>query len=264
MRVRSWPPGNMRFASLGSGSRGNALIVEAGATRVMLDCGFSFPEASARLGRLGLEPQDIHAVIVTHEHDDHVGGAAQFVVQADIPVYMTSGTRAALGRRMKHARCICFDPHTPFAIGDVLIRPFPVPHDAREPAQCVFDDGALRLGVLTDVGMPTPHIREMLSGCAALVLECNYDVDLLRTGPYPPSLKSRIESRYGHLQNADCARLLASLDVSRLQHLVAAHLSETNNTPQLARSALAQAMGVRADEIHVATQAEGVPWFEVC
>ena len=251
----------MRFASLGSGSRGNALIVEAGATRVMLDCGFSFAEASARLGRLGLEPHDIHAVIVTHEHDDHVGGAAQFVAQVGIPVYMTSGTRAALGRRLKHAACVCFDPHAPFAIGDLLIRPFPVPHDAREPAQCVFDDGATRLGVLTDVGMPTAHIREMLSGCVALVLECNYDGELVRTGPYPPSLKARIESRYGHLQNGDCASLLASLDVSRLQHLVAAHLSETNNTPQLARNALAGVLGAKAQEIHVATQTEGLPWF---
>jgi phosphoribosyl 1,2-cyclic phosphodiesterase len=253
----------VRFASLGSGSRGNALIVEAGATRIMLDCGFSFAETCARLGRLGLEPHHIDAVIVTHEHDDHMCGAAQFVIQMQIPVYMTSGTRAATGRKFKRAHCICFDPHAPFQIRDLLIHPFPVPHDAREPAQCVFDDGAVRLGVLTDVGTPTPHIRHMLSGCAALVLECNYDEELLRTGPYPPTLKARIGSRYGHLQNGDSARLLASLDVSRLQHIVAAHLSETNNTPQLARSALADALRAHADEIHVATQSDGMPWFEL-
>ena len=253
----------MRFASLGSGSRGNALIVEAGATRVMLDCGFSYAEATVRLARLGLAPSDIDAVILTHEHDDHMCGAAQFAAQVNIAVYMTNGTRTAIGRKLKRVQCICFDPHAPFQIGDLLMRPFPVPHDAREPAQCVFDDGAVRLGVLTDVGMPTPHIRDMLSGCAALVLECNHDAELLRTGPYPPALKARIGSRYGHLQNADCARLLASLDRSRLQHLVAAHLSETNNTPQLARSALAQAMGINADEVHVATQSEGLHWLEV-
>ena len=253
----------MRFASLGSGSRGNALIVEAGTTRVMLDCGFSFAEASARLARLGLEPHAIDAIVVTHEHDDHMCGAAQFAIQMQIPVYMTAGTRRATGRRFKRARSVCFDPHAPFPIRDILVHPFPVPHDAREPAQCVFDDGAMRLGVLTDVGMPTPHIREMLSGCAALVLECNHDGELLRTGPYPPTLKARIGSRYGHLRNDDSARLLASLDVSRLQHIVAAHLSETNNTPQLARSALADALGARSDEIHVATQSAGLPWFEL-
>lgn len=253
----------MRFASLGSGSGGNALIVEAGATRVMLDCGFPYNETSARLGRLGLEPQDIDAVVVTHEHDDHVGGAAQFVTRVGIPVYMTAGTRAAIGGRFRRAHCVCFDPHTPFPIRDLLVRPFPVPHDAREPAQCVFDDGAIRLGVLTDVGTPTPHIRDMLSGCTALVLECNYDAELLRTGPYPATLKARIDSRYGHLQNDDCARLVASLDVSRLQCLVAAHLSETNNTPQLARNALANALRANADEIHVATQSEGLPWFQL-
>jgi len=251
----------VRFASLGSGSRGNALIVEAARTRIMLDCGFSYAEASVRLARIGLAPGDIDAIVVTHEHDDHMGGAAQFAAQINIPVYMTTGTRTAAGRKFKRVQCICFDPHTAFAIRDVLVRPFPVPHDAREPAQCVFDDGCARLGVLTDVGMPTPHIRDMLSGCAALVLECNHDAELLRTGPYPPALKARIGSRYGHLPNADCARLLASLDVSRLQHLVAAHLSETNNTPQLARAALAQAMGIDAHEVHVATQSEGLHWL---
>lgn len=253
----------MRFASLGSGSRGNALVVESGATRVMLDCGFTFAETAFRLARLGLAPEDIDAVIVTHEHDDHVCGAAQFAGRTDIAVHLTCGTLAAAAARFRRVRCECFAPHAPFAIGDLVVHPFPVPHDAREPAQCVFDDGDVRLGVLTDVGMATPHIREMLSGCSALMLECNYDAELLRTGPYAPPLKERIGSRYGHLQNSDSARLLASLDVSRLRHVVAAHLSETNNTPQLARAALAEALGAHANAIHVATQADGIPWMEV-
>ena len=252
----------MRFASLGSGSRGNALVVEAGATRVMLDCGFSYAETVARLARIGLVPEDIHAVIVTHEHDDHVSGVARFARRMGIPVYLTTGTRAAVAGKFAGIRCECFDPHAEFQVDDLTVRPFPVPHDAREPAQCVFDDGTNTLGVLTDAGMPTAHIREMLSGCSGLVLECNHDAALLRNGPYPPALKARIGSRYGHLQNTDCAELLATLDTSRLKHVVAAHLSDTNNTPHLARSALAGALRTRPEDIHVAMQDEGLAWLE--
>ena len=254
---------SVRFASLGSGSRGNALVVEAGATRVMLDCGFSYAETVVRLARLGLAPEDIHAVVVTHEHDDHVSGVARFAARAGIPVYLTAGTLAAVASKFAQVRCECFDPHAAFQVGEITVRPFPVPHDAREPAQCVFDDGANTLGVLTDVGMPTAHIREMLSGCSGLVLECNHDAELLLNGPYPASLKARIGSRLGHLHNADAAELLASLDRSRLRHVVAAHLSEANNTPALARNALATALGGRPDDVLVATQKEGFDWLEL-
>jgi phosphoribosyl 1,2-cyclic phosphodiesterase len=253
----------VRFASLGSGSRGNALIVEAGAIRVMLDCGFSYTETVARLGRIGLVPEDIHAVLVTHEHDDHVSGVARFAGRVGIPVYLTSGTLAAVASKFVGIRCECFDPHAEFQVGDLRVRPFPVPHDAREPAQCVFDDGRNTLGVLTDVGIPTAHIRAMLSGCSGLVLECNHDADLLRNGRYPPALKARIGSRYGHLQNADCAELLAALDTSHLKHVVAAHLSDINNTPQLARSALARALRAQPEDIHVAMQDEGLAWLDL-
>ncbi len=254
---------SVRFASLGSGSRGNALVVEAGATRVMLDCGFSYAETVVRLARLGLAPEDIHAVVVTHEHDDHVSGVARFAARTGIPVYLTAGTLAAVASKFARVRCECFDPHAEFQVGEITVRPFPVPHDAREPAQCVFDDGANTLGVLTDVGMPTAHIREMLSGCSGLVLECNHDAELLRNGPYPPALKARIGSRYGHLENAHSAELLAALDTSRLKHIVAAHLSDTNNTPHLARSALAGALGARPEDIHVAAQDAGLAWLEL-
>ena len=253
----------MRFASLGSGSRGNALVVEAGTTRVMLDCGFSFTETVARLQRIGLRADDIDAIIVTHEHDDHIGGVARLATRAGIPVHLTCGTLAAVAQKLAGVQCECFDPHASFALGDLRVHPFPVPHDAREPAQMVFDDGVRRLGVLTDVGMPTAHIREMLSGCSALMLECNYDAALLQEGPYPPTLKARIGSRLGHLQNADAAELLAGLDTSRLRHVVAAHLSEANNTPDLAREALAAALGGRSDDIIVATQTDGVGWLQL-
>jgi phosphoribosyl 1,2-cyclic phosphodiesterase len=253
----------MRFASLGSGSRGNALVVEAGGTRVLLDCGFSFAETAARLRRLDCSTEDIDAIIVTHEHDDHVGGVARFALRTGIRVYLTSGTLAGVAQKFAGVKCECFDPHASFELGDLRVHPFPVPHDAREPAQMVFDDGVHRLGVLTDVGMPTAHIRAMLSGCSALMLECNHDAALLRDGRYPPSLKARIGSRFGHLRNADAAELLAGLDTSRLQHVVAAHLSEANNTPALARGALAAALGTCPEDVLVATQNEGVGWLDL-
>lgn len=254
----------MRFASLGSGSEGNALVVEVNRTRVMLDCGLGLAATGTGLARLGLSPDAIDAIVVTHEHDDHVGGVARLARKFDIPVYLTHGTLAAMGAArgaVPDAQII--DSHSVFAVGDITITPFPVPHDAREPAQFVFGDGASRLGVLTDVGESTPHIEASLSGVDALVLECNHDRDMLLGGRYPASLKERIAGRHGHLDNASAARLLSSIDASRLRHLVAAHLSKQNNTPELARAALAGALGCTPDWIGVATQADGFDWREI-
>jgi phosphoribosyl 1,2-cyclic phosphodiesterase len=253
----------MRFASLGSGSRGNALIVEAGDACVMLDCGFPIKQTIERLGRIGLAPEDVDAILVTHEHDDHVGGVARFAARMGIPVYATCGTKAAMGAKFDRVRVECFDPHAAFEIRGLKLDPFPVPHDAREPAQMVFDDGTHRLGVLTDVGVSTPHIVQMLSGCSALMLECNYDERMLREGPYPPSLKNRIGSRFGHMRNEDAADLLSRLDRSRLKHVVAAHLSEANNTPGLARAVIASALGSAPEDVLVAHQDEGIAWIDL-
>jgi phosphoribosyl 1,2-cyclic phosphodiesterase len=254
----------MRFASLGSGSQGNGLVVEAGSTCILLDCGFSIDETVQRLGRCGRVPEDLDAIVVTHEHDDHIGGVARFAARYTLPVYLTHGTFRALdGVRSLLAAVVLIDSHAPIAIGDIEVQPFPVPHDAREPTQFVFRDGAARLGVLTDVGEPTAHIQSMLSGVDALMLECNHDSGMLANGPYPPWLKRRIGSRFGHLDNAAAAALLAGLDCSRLQHLVAAHLSQQNNTPALARAALAGVLNCAADWIQVATQAGGSDWLEI-
>ena len=254
----------MRFASLGSGSQGNALVVEAGRTRLLLDCGFGLGESAARLARLGLEPRDLNAIVVTHEHDDHIGGVARLARKYELPVYLTYGTLTALdGERAAVAEITLIDSHTPFAVGDIEVRPYPVPHDAREPAQFVFGDGNATLGVLTDAGASTPHIATMLSGLTALVLECNHDSGMLANGSYPPSLKRRIASRFGHLANDVAAQLLAGLDCSRLQHLIAAHLSQQNNTPELARAAMAGAIGCAPEWVCIATQDEGFAWREI-
>ena len=251
----------MRFASLGSGSEGNGLVVEAGDTRVLIDCGFRVRDTVARLARLGIAPESLAAILVTHEHADHAGGVAAFAARYRIPVWMTFGTLEMMGERfMRVARVCGFDSHDAFAIGMLEVRPFPVPHDAREPVQFVVSDGAHRLGVLTDIGITTRYVEASLTGCDALVLECNHDRAMLEEGDYPWPLKQRIASRLGHLHNEAAAELLAALDTSRLRHIVAAHLSQQNNTPDKARAALAKALGCNPEWIGIADQDDGFAW----
>lgn len=253
----------IRFASLGSGSEGNALLVEAGQSRILLDCGFSVAETVRRLERLDVRPESLDAILVTHEHDDHVGGVARYSRRFETPVYLSYGTYAAASAHGDFAEVVIIDSHTPFAIGDLEVLPYPVPHDAREPTQFVFGDGAARLGVLTDAGASTPHIETMLSGLDALVIECNHDLELLRNSAYPERLKERISGRYGHLDNGQAAQILSGIDRKALQHVIAAHLSQKNNRPELAVAALAGAMGCTPDWIAVATQAQGFDWRSV-
>jgi phosphoribosyl 1,2-cyclic phosphodiesterase len=251
----------VRFASIGSGSEGNGLVVEAGNTRVLIDCGFGVRETATRLSRLGIEPGSLSAILVTHEHSDHVGGVPAFAARYRVPVWLTFGTMAVVGARFDGMeRIYGFDSHEAFVIDDLEIRPFPVPHDAREPVQFVITDGDHRVGVVTDLGMSTPYVEASLSGCDALVLECNHDLELLAGSDYPYSLKQRITGRYGHLHNEAAAGLLAALDTRHLQHIFAAHLSQHNNTPDKARAALAGVLSCTTDWIGIADQADGFGW----
>jgi phosphoribosyl 1,2-cyclic phosphodiesterase len=252
----------MRFASLGSGSRGNATLVEANGTRLLVDCGFSVSETKARLARLSVEAESITAILVTHEHTDHASGVARVAARFGIPVWCTTGTLNACARYGLE-KATLFNPHDVFAIGAIEVTPVAVPHDAREPAQFIFSDGQRRFGMLTDTGHITPHIERAFDGCDALILECNHDAGLLMDGPYPPSLKARVGGPLGHLSNAQAAALLAALDLSRLQHLVAAHLSDKNNTPARARAALADAADCEPDWIAVADQLDGLDWRSI-
>jgi phosphoribosyl 1,2-cyclic phosphodiesterase len=257
----------MRFASLGSGSEGNGLVVHAGNTHLLLDCGFGLADTARRLERLNLAPAQINGIVVTHEHDDHVGGVPRFARKHEIPVYLTHGTLMAAGvSRFEGVVVNIIDSHTALPVNDIELRPFPVPHDAREPAQFVFSDGDKCLGVLTDTGVSTSHIETMLADADALVLECNHDLDLLMRSAYPYSLKQRISGRLGHLDNATACGLLGAVskdNKGRLQHVIAAHLSKQNNTPVLARQALARALGCDETWIGVATQEEGFAWREI-
>jgi len=253
----------VRFASIGSGSEGNGLVVEAGGTRVMIDCGFGVRDTATRLARVGVAPESLDAILVTHEHADHVGGVPAFAARHGIPVWLTFGTLTIVGDRFENVQHVYgFDSHDRFVIGNLEVLPFPVPHDAREPVQFVVTDGNWKLGVLTDLGVSTRYVEASLTRCDALVLECNHDLTLLEASDYPRSLKDRISGRLGHLHNEGAAALLAALDNSRLQHIVAAHLSKQNNTPDRARAALAQALGCSGDWIGIANQAEGFAWRE--
>jgi len=252
----------VRFASLGSGSRGNSLVVQHQNTTVLVDCGFSIKEVKRRLANLRLGIESINAIVVTHEHTDHISGVGGLARKHKIPVYTTRGTcmAAPWGDIPFENQVI---PDQPIAIGDLQFSPFPVPHDARQPIQYVASDGDRRLGILTDTGSITPHITSQLTLCDAMVLECNHDMELLLDSDYPEHLKQRIASYYGHLSNQQAADLLRSIDVSRLKHLVAAHLSEQNNTSSLAQQALSEAVDCSYEWIAVIDQNGGLSWRDL-
>ncbi|MDH5571265.1 MAG: MBL fold metallo-hydrolase [Gammaproteobacteria bacterium] len=252
----------MRFASLGSGSKGNATVVRTDETCIVIDCGFSLKETERRLQRLQLQGHDIDAILLTHEHGDHARGIGPLARKYDIPVWTTRGTieKAGLGKLSAYN---FIDVHESFSIGQLDVQPYPVPHDAREPCQFVFRHKGKRFGMLTDAGMGTQHIESQLTGCDALLLECNHDPEMLADGPYPPSLKQRVASSQGHLSNVQAAELLSKLDCSHLKYLVAAHLSEQNNDPILARQALAEVLDCDDEWIIVADQDDGLDWCEI-
>lgn len=253
----------MRFASLGSGSAGNALLVEHGTSCLMLDCGFGLRDTVTRLQRLGRSPADLAGIVVTHEHGDHVAGVFRLARKYALPVWMTHGTWVGCREVDDNLDLRIIDSHRSFSLGDLDVQPFPVPHDAREPVQFVFSAGGLRLGVLTDIGEPTAHVCAMLSGCAGLVLEFNHDAGMLARSAYPASLKRRIAGRYGHLENSVAATLLAKIDGSQLQSLVAAHLSERNNLPELAVAEVARVLGGVPAWVGVASPDCGFAWREL-
>ena len=257
----------MRFCSLGSGSGGNATVVEAtsGASRsrVLIDCGFSARELDARLARVGLRSEDLDAVFVTHEHGDHIGCAVALAQRHKLPLWMSRGTWRAIGEPEAPGLLQFARDGQAISVGDLLLRPYTVAHDAQEPLQLRVSNGAHHLGVLTDVGSITPHLLANLQGCDALLLECNHDREMLAQSRYPAALKARIGGRYGHLSNDTAAQILAACMHAGLRHLVAAHLSQQNNRPDLARAALARVCGGSPRDIVVADPSQGFGWLSL-
>jgi phosphoribosyl 1,2-cyclic phosphodiesterase len=247
----------LRFASLGSGSKGNALLVEFGSTLLMVDCGLPRKTVEERLQAVDRSPRDVTALLVTHEHSDHAHGVASFARRYNTPLWMTPGTASAIRELVNVQTLSC---HRPLTFGAIEVEPFPVPHDAREPCQFVFVAGGKRLGVLTDTGHVTPHMHARLEHCDALAIEFNHDLESLQRGPYPDSLKARVSSRFGHLNNGQTTDLLAKLDRARLQWVMALHLSERNNSPEQVREAQRPALEAARYPLHLATQDAPTAW----
>ena len=252
----------MQLASLGSGSKGNATLIRAGDTLVLVDNGFSPKELVRRAEHLGVDLSSLSAILVTHEHSDHCSGVAALARRFSLPVFATHGTFAS-GRMEGVFERRPFDADSVLEIGDLTVQAVAVPHDAREPVQYLFRHGDRAVGVLTDLGMVTSHVQSAFSACDALLLEFNHDRRMLADGPYPPALKRRVGGDWGHLANTQSAEFLAGVDQDRLQHLAIAHISEKNNCKDAVESALRQNFAHLLDRVVWATQGTGFPWLSV-
>ena len=250
----------MRFVSLASGSKGNATLIDSGHTRLLIDCGLNRKHTILRLRQLSLELADIDALVVSHEHGDHSKGVVLVCESINKPFYSSYGTALAEGW-LDHPLWSCIEAEQSFQLGDLCVEPVTVPHDAREPLQFVVSHQDWRVGVLSDLGSLTPRVLECYRHCHGLMLEFNYDQQLLQQGPYPPSLKRRVMGDYGHLSNEQGAHLLRRLLWPGLQHFMATHSSEKNNRESLVRQMIAPILGCTLDEVNVAEQGAPSRWF---
>ena len=256
----------LRFRSLASGSSGNATLIEASdglhRTRVLVDCGLGLRQLIARLAAEGLGPADLDGIFITHEHGDHIGCAPMLVARYGVPLWTSAGTaQYAAFAGLESALNLVRDGQV-FAIGGLQLHPFTVPHDAREPLQLRCTDGDRVLGLMTDIGHVTGHALAALAGCHALVLESNHDVELLAQSRYPDFLKRRVGGQHGHLSNVQAAAALGALRHDRLNTVVAAHLSERNNRPELVSRAFAAVLGCGEADVLLAER-RGRGWLDV-
>jgi phosphoribosyl 1,2-cyclic phosphodiesterase len=250
----------LRFCALASGSRGNALLVEHGETLIMIDCGLPVRTLGERLDAVGRAIEDIDAVLITHEHGDHCRGIGPLGKRRDIPVWTTPGTARSIDAIDAYEKIRC---DRTLKIGSIEVQPFPVPHDAREPCQFVFEAGRSRLGLLTDTGHATPVIHDALTACDAIGIEFNHDLGMLENGSYPEAVKTRVGSKFGHLNNEQATDILQAVAHPGLQWIMGLHLSEANNSPEQVRVTAARVMDQRGAELHLADQDEVSPWLEV-
>ncbi|KAA6185845.1 MBL fold metallo-hydrolase [Thiohalocapsa marina] len=253
----------MRFAVLGSGSRGNATLIESRGSRVLVDCGFALREIERRLADIEVAAASIGAIVVTHEHSDHVTGVARLATRHGIEVWTSPGTWKGAGAPEVPGLRLFNGHGRGFGIGDLRFRPIPVPHDAREPCQFTVEGDGRRLGILTDTGCLTARIREHLRECDSLILETNHDPHLLRDGPYPPSVQRRIAGPFGHLSNQQAAEVLDAVNHRGLRRVLLSHISARNNRAELALEAVRGVdSGIDAAFL-VAEQDRATGWLEV-
>ena len=279
----------LRYKNLSSGSTGNATLVEASVgrgttsnhkpSRVLVDCGMRLSRLLDLLAVADVQPTDIDAIFITHEHSDHIGCVTQLASRYSIPVWASQGTHAALqdmqsklrAKQPSHSQLVpgfealvhIASDNCPIAVGDLQLNPFTVPHDAREPLQLTCTNGNVKLGILTDLGHASRHVLDQLTGCNALLLESNHDEVMLSKSKYPAFLKARVGGDFGHLSNAQAANILSAVMHDKLRHVSAAHLSQQNNHPALAQSALATVLGCLPAEILAACPETGTPWMTV-
>ena len=249
----------LRLTLLGSGSSGNATLVSAGDTHILVDVGISGRETVRRLAECGLRPEQISAIVVSHEHGDHCRGIAPFVKHLEVPVFITDGAYAAYcasgvpfdERKRQH-----IESGRPFEVDGVGFSPFAVAHDAADPVAFAIEKDGVRIAIVLDLGYVSNLVVERLKGCDAIVLESNHDLNMLKVGPYPWALKQRVMSRRGHLSNDGVAEYLRSGFDGRARHLILAHLSEKNNLPELALLSARRALEERSSLLAVQTKLE--------
>ena len=238
---------------LASGSRANCALVASSTTRILIDAGLSCRETFKRLRALGEKPEQLSAILITHEHADHIAGLQRLACKLNVPVFLTESTHREWGRAMRDEegkipelpRLERFASGSGFQVGDIEVKPFTIPHDAADPVGFTFRTEGVKIGFATDLGYMPVSVRNHLRGCSVLVMESNHDVEMLRSGPYPWSVKQRVMSRVGHLSNDSLAEFFSSDYDGGAEYLILAHLSEQNNHPEIARAAAEQALGAR-------------------
>jgi phosphoribosyl 1,2-cyclic phosphodiesterase len=257
---------SVRISVLGSGSKGNSTWISTERTRLLVDAGFSKRETCARLAAIGERPETCNAILISHEHSDHINGLRKLALTLRVPVYLTGPTRDVIHWDAEIRAFEEFTPGHPFTIGDIEVTPFIVPHDAVDPVGFTFEAEGLKIGVVTDLGYVPEVVKQHLRGCHCLVFESNHDLEMLKIGPYPWFVKQRVMSRHGHLSNLATAQFLTESYDGAAQVLVLAHLSESNNHPEIVRLTALEALGQRASggapELHLASQSEPTKVFQ--
>jgi phosphoribosyl 1,2-cyclic phosphodiesterase len=237
---------SVRVCVLGSGSKGNCTLLATEKTRLLIDAGLSCRETYARLAAIGEPPDGLDALVISHEHTDHINGLRVLALDAKLPIYITRPTRDSVSWDAKLQRFEYFAASEKFTIGDIEVTPFPIPHDAVDPVAFTFDAQGIRISLVTDLGYIPEVVKQRVKGSQCLIFESNHDLEMLKVGPYPWYVKQRVMSRHGHLSNNATADFLAEDFDGGAQVLVLAHLSETNNHPEIARLSAEQALAQRA------------------